>query len=250
MLRYFITQHPTFGRSATPTASSIEKSPYYYWWLALTLNDTYKEYCEKVSVEQKIQTETAIHKVYEDFGDVRYEGNRYIAFKKWWRSKANDNDTRGEFLFAEPLTSNKVRLIEDSNTANEVVNDESNMLISIPKTLTRRQIDKGLEKILKQQMTFERGRQTVNPSRSNARYSLTKPIKADSLKIAFDLYELVLSSEDSVSNYKLAKKVGIEISTKDIGNNASMRRKISTAVSRKKRTATDAINNVIEGIFP
>jgi hypothetical protein len=250
MLRYFITQHPTFGRSSTPTASSIEKSPYYYWWLALTLNDTYTEYCEKVSVEQNIQTETTIHKVYEDFGDVRYEGDRYIAFKKWWRSKANDNETRGEFLFAEPLTSNKVRLIEDSNTANEVVNDESNMLISIPKTLTRRQIDKGLEKILKQQMTFERGRQTVNPSRSNARYSLTKPIKVDSLKTAFDLQELVLSSKDSVSNFKLSKLVGIKVSSKEMDNIPSLRRKISVAVSRKKRTATDAIDNVIEGQFP
>jgi len=250
MLRYFITQHPTFGSYANPIASRVEKSPYYYWWLALTLNDTYTEYCENISVEQNIQTETAIHKVYEDFGDVRYEGNRYIAFAKWWRSKVNDNETRGEFLFAEPYTSNKVRLIEDRDIANEIVNDKSNMLVAIPKNLTRKQIDNGIEKILKEQMTFERGRQTVNTSRSNARYALSIPLKVDSLKTAFDLYELVLSSEDSVSNYKLAKKVGIEITTKDKGNMSSMRRKISTAVSRKKRTATDAINNVIEGIFP
>jgi len=99
-------------------------------------------------------------------------------------------------------------------------------------------------------MTFERGRQTINPSRSNARYALTKPIKVESIKTAFDLYELVQSSDDSVSNFKLSKLVGIKVSSKEMDNIPSLRRKISVAVSRKKRTATDAINNVIEGIFP
>lgn len=249
MLRYFISQHPTFGSYSNPIASKIEQSPYFFWWLALTLNKDYLEYCENPS-SNRFKTNSNIHQVYKDFGDVRYTDEKYLAFTKWWRSKVNDTETRGEYLFAEPLTSNKVRLIEDTNTAEAVINDESNLLISIPKTLTRKQIDKGLEKLFKQQMTFERGRQTINPSRSNARYALTKPIKVESIKTAFDLYELVQSSDDSVSNFKLSKLVGIKVSSKEMDNIPSLRRKISVAVSRKKRTATDAINNVIEGIFP
>ena len=84
MRRYFITQHPTFGSYANPIASKIEKSPYFYWWLALTLNKDYITLCDALSVEQKSSTNTAIRQVYEDFGDVRYEGDKYLAFTKWW----------------------------------------------------------------------------------------------------------------------------------------------------------------------
>jgi hypothetical protein len=40
--------------------------------------------------------------VYSDFGDIRYKGCRYAAFKKWWATKVNNKETRGEYLFAEP----------------------------------------------------------------------------------------------------------------------------------------------------
>ena len=255
MRRYFITQHPKFGSYANPIRSKIETSPYFYWWLALTLNDEYVSLCESVSVQQTTQTDKQINQVYKDFGDVRYEGDKYIAFTKWWTSKVNDTETRGEYLFSEPLTVNAVMLVEDKEIAIQSVDDKSSLLIRIPKALNRKQIDMSIERIFTKEMTFERGRQTRNPNRSNARYSLSNPIKVETYKMAFDVYEQILLAEsdgEKVSNYKLAKVVGLKVgsrATDEAYDKAYEHRKISVAVTRKKKTAIDAIINVVEGKF-
>ena len=254
MRRCFIIQHSTFGSYAKPIRSKIETSPYFFWWLALTHNSDYIELCNNPSAN-RFKTNNDILKVYKDFGDVRYEGDKYIAFTKWWRSKVNDTETRGEYLFAEPTTINKVMLIEDRDTAIQSVDDESNLLIRIPKALTRRQIDMSIERIFSKEMTFEKGRQTRNPTRSNARYSLSNPIKVETYKMAFDVYEHILlanTNDEKVSNYKLAKAVGLKVgsrTTDEAYDKAYEHRKISVAVTRKKKTAIDAISNVVEGKF-
>ena len=257
MRRYFITQHPTFGSYAKPIRSKIETSPYFFWWLALTHNSDYIELCNNPSAN-RFKTNNDILKVYKDFGDVRYEGDKYIAFTKWWRSKVNDTETRGEYLFAEPTTINKVMLIEDRDTAIQSADDESSLLIRIPKALTRRQIDMSIERIFSKEMTFEKGRQTRNPTRSNARYSLTSPIKVDNLKTAFEVYEHILLANrngENVSNYQIAKRIGIVVTRKEetlkeqAMTVADERRTIGVSVTRKKRTAIDAISNVVEGKF-
>ena len=257
MRRYFITQHPTFGSYANPIPSKIEKSPYFYWWLALTLNSDYIEICSNPSAN-RFKTNNSIRQVYEDFGDVRYEGDKYLAFTKWWRGKVNDTETRGEYLFAEAPTLNKVMLVEDRDTAIQSSEDASSLLIRIPKTLTRRQIDVAIERIFAKEMTFERGRQTRNPNRSNARYKLSKPINVETYKMAFDVYEMLLNKERSnvkLSNYVIAKRVGIVVKRKEetlkeqAMTVADERRTISVAVTRKKKMAVDAIRNVAEGKF-
>lgn len=209
------------------------------------------------SSANRFKTNDKIKQIYNDFCDVRYEGDKYVAFTKWWRSKVNDTETRGEYLFAEPITINKVMLIEDKDTAIQSADDESSLLIRIriPKALTRRQIDMSIERIFTKEMTFERGRQTRNPTRSNARYSLTNPIKVETYKMAFDVYEHILlanSNDEKVSNYKLAKAVGLKVgsrTTDEAYDKAYEHRKISVAVTRKKKTAIDAISNVVEGKF-
>ena len=60
-------------------------------------------------------------------------------------------------MFAEPTTINKVMLVEDRDTAIQSADDESSLLIRIPKALTRRQIDMSIERIFAKEMTFERG---------------------------------------------------------------------------------------------
>ena len=67
---------------------------------------------------------------------------------------------------------------------------------------------KTLNRLFKKHIEFEKGRQTRNPNRSNARYSLSKPIAIDSLQTAFALYGLVEqagSNGEKVNNYELAK---------------------------------------------
>jgi hypothetical protein len=248
MKRYFISQHPTFGSYENPNSSKIQKSPYYFWWLALTLNTEYIEFCDEASSESNPKNET-LQAVYNDFGDVRYNGDKFLAFTKWWRTKVNATETRGEYLFAEPIAERRVQLIEDEHTAKIALQDTGTLLVEIPSSITRKQMDVALENIIKKKLSFERGRQTRNPSRSNARYSLSKPVKAESLVTSFNLYELTQKNSDSISNFKLAKLAGIEVNSQ-IGTEPSrVRRKISTAVSRKKKLASNAIKNVVQGWF-
>ena len=254
MRRYFISQYPTFGSFANPTKWKIEQSPYFFWWLALTLNVAYVALCGNPSAN-RFKTKKKLLKVYEDFGDVRYEGDRYVAFAKWWNAKLADGETKGAYLFAEPLTEMKVEVVEDAVTAERLIADEDELLIRVSKGMKRTHIDKTLNRIFKKHIEFEKGRQTRNPNRSNARYSLSKQI-TDSLQTAFALYDLIEQAETEdtkVSNYALAKQVGIEVkqrNTEEEWDIAYERRVVSVAVSRKKKVAVDAISNVVKGVFP
>jgi hypothetical protein len=162
--RFFISQHPTFGSYKSPVAHKVKQSPYYFWWLALTLNEEYLELCAGASECTKVK-DSPLKQVLADFGDIRYDGDRYKAFANWWRSKGNDTETMGEYLFAEPVAATKVMLVDDAEAAKQSANDASSLLINIPKNLTRKQIDKALDNIFRKELSFERGRQTRNPAR-------------------------------------------------------------------------------------
>lgn len=258
MKRFFISKHPTFGSYANPVPSKIETSPYYFWWRALTLNDKYLRLCCTANQEAD-HKDRSTSKVLTDFGDVRFEGDKYKAFAKWWRSKVNNVETIGEYLFAEPIQAKKVMLVEDEDRAKKFANDASSLLISIPKNLTRKQIDKALDNIFRKELSFEKGRQTRNPTRSNARYSLSKPVKAETLKSAFDILEAELEAQaegKKLSNIQLADKVGLKVEVSEAtkaeqdGLAEYELYLLSTTVSRKKKLAKTAIENAAKGIFP
>lgn len=149
-----------------------------------------------------------------------------------------------------------IQQVEDIDTAERLIADEDELLIRVSKGMKRTHIDKTLNRLFKKHVEFEKGRQTRNPNRSNARYSLSKPIANDSLQTAFALYDLIEQAEangEKVNNYALAKQVGIEVEQRNIKeewNVAYKRRVVSVAVSRKKKVAVDAIFTVTEGRFP
>ena len=224
----------------------------------MTLNEEYLELC--ASTSQDIENNgSPIHKVFADFGDVRYDGDKYKAFANWWRRKANDTETMGEYLFAEPVAATKVMLVDDAEAAKQSADDASSLLINIPKNLTRKQIDTALDNIFRKELSFEKGRQTRNPTRSNARYSLSKPAKAHSLKSAFSIIEAEREALDigkKLSNVQLADKVGlkVEISKATRAEQDGLAEYeiylLSTTVSRKKKLAKTAIASAAKGIFP
>jgi hypothetical protein len=159
-------------------------------------------------------------------------------------------------LFAEPFTGTKVEIVTDSGDATNAANDESVLLIRIPKIINRKRIDEAIDRILASEMQFERGRKVRNPSRSNARYHLSKPVKVESLKEAFEVYELERDAKingTKISNLKLAKAVGIEVQQKKTDEQAQdysyQSELINTKVWRRKKLAKDAIANVIKGKF-
>ena len=130
------------------------------------------------------------------------------------------------------------------DTAIQSSEDMSSLLVRIPKSLTHKQIDVAIECIFAKEMTFERGSQTQNPNRSNARYKFSKPINVETYKMAFDVYEMLLNKELSnvkLSNYVLAKRVGLVVKRKEdtlkeqAMTVADERRAILVAVTRKKK---------------
>jgi hypothetical protein len=264
MRRKFFSQHPTFGSSKSPTKSKVEASPYYWWWLALTLNEDYVTFCarqaEHASKTRVLNTkEKRLEQVYEDFGDVRYEGERYIAFAKWWLSTTDNGETRGVYLFAEPVLTGvrRIEVIEEIERAMIALNTSNRILISIDTSLQRQHIDKAIDNILRKRLDLRRGRTTkTNPQNSLARYKLAKPLLASTLKKIFDLYEAKhreKTSGTSTTHAKLAKNLGLKFGVRkhkdSVSDYASRSRIISIQVSRYLSTAKKLISQTNEGTF-
>jgi hypothetical protein len=255
MSRFFLSQYPTFGSYSNPVKHRVEASPYFFWWLALTHNEEYIELCTNPS-QSRFETNEPIHQVYADFGDVRYEGSKYIAFAKWWRGKVANGEKRGEFLFAEPKTVKRVELVTDVEEARRLIDSDDELLIRVSRGMQKQHIDNTLKRIFDKELSFEKGRQTRNPNRSNARYSLSSPVSTDNLKLAFDVYEMTAEAKQNgrkLKNQQIAEAVGLSIdkrSKDDAADIALDNRALSVAVSRKRKTATDAIANVVKGVFP
>ena len=179
-----------------------------------------------------------------------------MAFTEWWIEKVDDFDTRGTYLFAEQYSGTKVQVIEDRDKAKEAADDLSTLLVSIPKVISRKRIDEAIDRILASEIEFEKGRKVRNPSRSNARYHLTKPIKAENLKEAFAVYEIERLAKlkgEKVSNVHLAKAIGLEVKQKKTDEQAEdyayKNELLNTKVWRRKKIAKDAIANVVNGAF-
>lgn len=255
MSRFFLSQHPTFGSYANPVKHRVEASPYFYWWLALTLNEDYLELCRNPH-GNRFETNEPIQRVYADFGDVRYEGDKYKAFAQWWRGKVSMREKRGEFLFAEPMTVKRVEVVTDAEEAQRLVNNDEELLIRVSRGMQKKHIDNALKRIFDRELSFEKGRQTRNPNRSNARYSLSNAVSTDNLKMAFDVYEMTVQAQRDgrkLKNQQIAEAVGLSIekrSTDDVADSALDNRALSVAVSRKRKTASDAIANAVKGAFP
>jgi hypothetical protein len=264
MLRHFRSPHPTFGSYKAPVAQKIEASPYFWWWYALTKNSAYCAHCE-LRAKQKTKTSLLNRKskqldvLFNDFGDVRYEGDRYLAFTKWWRFKVSKDETRGEYLFAEPPLAPSVRIgeVSDIELAKLAIESDDLLLIVIPKNRQRQHVDKALDKILKSHLKVRRGRTArSNPVNSKARYALAKPVLASALKKAFDLYDArntTANTEKRATNAQLARQVGLKFTERSnkqsVSDYASRSRIISIQVSRYLATAEKLIEQAAGGKF-
>jgi hypothetical protein len=263
MRRFFISQHPTFGSYKEPIPIRIEQSPYYWWWYALTLNTDYIAFCHKLS-EQSVQTpllnraEKRMYSTFKDFGDVRYDGCRYKAFTKWWTSKATKEESRGEYLFAEPFViGRRLTVIDNIDDARIHLDDENFLVIAIPLTQQRQRIEAALDRHLKKHLRTKKGREARNPTNSKARYRLSKPYVVGALKKTFDLYTAKLENERSgkgkLSNAELAKQCRIHHKNRKnvdyVSDEAAQRRVISIEVSRYLATARKLIGNATIGTF-
>jgi hypothetical protein len=284
-LRHFISHAPRFGSYANPIRSKVEQSPYYWWWYALTQNTTYCALCEvggDLSLLAESQTETEqkddaqrastssdsfkaqpnMLKVYADWGDVRYEGDRYQAFCAWWRERVNTNEQRGAYLFAEPLRGYWTRVVTDIDDAQAVAEDESHMLIAVPLNQMRLNAVKGAGRLIAKHIPERKGRAVSDPRSSKARYHLNTAVQPRALKLAFDVWDLRNDcAVDSIPqripkslphNVRIARAVGLQHKARsgEAATKAEEHRNLSTQVARYLRTARSMIAAAGEGTFP
>ena len=285
MKRFFISHAPRFGSYANPIRSRVEQSPYYWWWYALTLNSAYHQLCSvdgDVSLLAESQTETKqkkesqrastsgdsrkpqsnMLKVYKDFGDVRYEGDRYRAFCAWWRNRVNTNEERGAYLFAEPLRGYWTRVVSDSDEAAALAEADDQILITVPKNQMRLNAAKGTAKLIAKHIPENKGRASKDPRSSNARYHLNTAVHLNKLKLAFDTWDHRNGSavdeipqrisKNLPTNVRIAHAVGLQYTPQrsEDYSKADEHRTLSTQVSRYLRSATDMVNSAGTGAFP
>jgi len=194
--------------------------------------------------------------VYKDFGDVRYTGDRYVAFYNWWRNRVNTNETRGEYLFAEPVIAGKVEVLENEKAAVEAVKDSERVVISIPLNRQRQHVDRVIDRILKKNLKMEKGRKVKDPSNSKARYKLTKSVQMESLRKAFLVYDEKNQAKDikqSISNKEIAERSNIKLNFRntdlEMNDDQNRNRVISATVSRYLRIAKQKIDRTNSGFF-
>jgi anaerobic ribonucleoside-triphosphate reductase len=197
-------------------------------------------------------------KVYEDFGDLRYEGDRYVAFKQWWTERVNTNEQRGVYLFAEPPHTASVSVIQAVDEAAAALSSEDTVLIAVNVTRQRKHIDSRIERILKKHMgELKRGRQVRNPKLSAARYRLSKAVQAQTLKKTFTVYDIRTAAEAEgrrVSNWEVAQQAKLDYRPHDKGldvyDETAVKRVVSAIVARHMKDARTIIENAAVGRFP
>lgn len=201
-------------------------------------------------------------KVYEDWGDVRYEGDRYRAFCDWWRKRVNTGEQRGAYLFAEPLRGYWTRVVTDIDDAQAVVEDDSHMLIAVPLNQMRLNAVKGAGRLIAKHIPERKGRDAKDPRSSKARYHLNTALHIKGVKLAFDIYDhrnacAIDAIPQRVSkklpdNVRIAQAVGLHDGAR-LGNDAedsAAKRALSTKVARYLRQAHSMIETAGEGNFP
>ena len=239
---HFSAQHPTFGTKHKPKSPTYQqRSPYYWWWAFLRLNEDYLKCCE-------LGGKGKLANLYKDFGDVRSDN-----FKEWWKDK-------GVELFAEkPLPQSLTKLTTKAEW-DETWGD-SVMVVAVPLSMSKRYIYSRFITLVKKNHTAKRGRTAEQWTKSTAKYRINRNHTIDNLRTTFTVYsEYVtnnkLPKHDKLTIWQLGDKLKIvknatTVKNELIGRTEIERRNILAAsVSRYVKQAKKIIAATAEGKFP
>lgn len=242
MPTHFLAPHPLFGTKANPKPLSYQqRSPYYWWWSYLRLNEDYLKCCANKGQGRLV-------KLYKDFGDVRGSD-----FKKWWTV-----DGRGARLFGEQPSPTTLKELTDYSEVPATWNTNHLMLVAVPLTTNKRYIKTRFNRLLKQRHTRGRGRTAAKYADSTARYPLSSNTTIDNLDKCLAVYLRHRQAIESGVKMPLWR-IGAELrlipsaipKPSDLSQDAFLKRRtLASAVSRYLKQANRRISNVVKGVFP
>ena len=217
-------------------AEAWQHNVFYFWWEFLKRHEGYKDCCDRGGAGR-------YKKLYADWGNI----HAYENFWKWWSEKINENDTRGEFLFAEPdarqiRISDKLAHSERSDT----------LLLAVPIEVRAAYLVRMFRNLLKAH------KQEVSAARriSRARYPVTAKVALASLyqtMRVWDLWQEHKHSKPKLWKYELCDMAGVSVSTEEtLGKSVDkdkieriFRRRKTQAFDRYLRAADDYIENAV-----
>lgn len=241
-MAFFLAKHPLFGtKNNRKSLGYQERSPYYWWWAYLRRNKDYLACCESGGVGN-------LASLYEAFGDVREDD-----FHKWWMV-----DYRGAKLFREEQAVTKLCEISKKDEWSDDWAKEDVMVIAVPLTESKRDLQKYFTQLLKKRHGGVRGRIEKPYSRSTAKYKLSRNFTIASLKKSLEIYDYYQAELAKGRNIKLwevgaEKKLmpSMKFLESDTRKDISYKRNVlAAAVKRYLNQAEKSIANTSLGVFP
>lgn len=239
---HFLAPYPLFGTKQKPlTLSYQQRSPFYWWWAYLRRNTDYLKCCEKNGAGK-------LAPLYKEFGDVREDD-----FKKWW-SEGN----KGAYLFGEKRSALVPKELNDKSEWEDDWDSENVLVIALPLSMGKRELQSRFAKILKKRHKAKRGRVAKRLDKSTARFPLNRNYTIESLQKALDVYDCYTKLVELNGKAKLWE-VGVELrlvrtaipSANDLKQDTAVKRNVMAAtVKRYLKQAESIIVNTSLGIFP
>lgn len=177
-----------------PGAEAWRYNVFYFWWEFLRRHEGYKDCCERDGAGR-------YKRLYADWGSI----HAYENFWTWWSEKINADETRGEFLFAEP-DARQIR-ISDRLTHSE---KSDTLLMAVPIEVRAAYLVRMFRKLLKDH------KQEVAAARriSRARYQVTSKVALSSLYQTLKVWDLWQEHKHSkLKKYELCVMAGVHVNT-------------------------------------
>ena len=241
MRTVFKAQHPLFGTvNNRQPLSKQQASPYYWWWAFLRRNQRYIACCNQMGSGE-------LAALYEDFGDVRDED-----FRLWWTAK-------GVALFKEQP---KALLLKELVTKDEWLDEwtaSQVLIVAVPLSLPKNQIDKFFSRLLKARHSGRRGRRALSDDNaSTARYPLNRNVSVATLKTQLAVYDAIEANKKADKKRALADiGISLRLQPNNIPNikdspsaTADKRMQLASTVSRYYKQARGIVDATTDGVFP
>jgi len=229
-------------------AKPWECNLYYFWWEFMKRNPEVEYYFNQRNgrgLRGRLKT------IWNDWGNIfDYETDE---FWNWWRQKVSTGETRGEFLFAEPLVR-EMKLVKSSTKSKDT------LIIQVPMEVR----DKHLMRMFRKLLDENASQIDKVRSQSQARYKIHNPVRLPSLYHALKVLDAKKANPDAklyelpdiakIPQNILIEGLTIEQYVKEGVDVApykkELRRRKTALAKRYLSAATNYSNNAISGYFP